>query len=117
MTQHPNQLAYSKRWRAKNKERWEVIRADAKHMSMYGISLRERELIFEDQGWACAICGITKPTTTRKWHIDHDHKSNRVRGILCHSCNLMLGHAKDDVSLLRKAITYLEKGNASSRKG
>lgn len=57
----------------------------------------------------CAICG------TSDWmgrhggrpHVDHDHETGKVRGMLCHNCNLMIGYAKEDIQTLRRAITYL----------
>ena len=42
-------------------------------------------------------------------HIDHCHKTGMVRGILCQQCNLLLGLANDDPSILRACIRYLEK--------
>ena len=41
--------------------------------------------------------------------IDHDHKTGKIRGILCRTCNLALGHAKDSVVVLSGLITYLEE--------
>ncbi|MHB9861971.1 endonuclease VII domain-containing protein [Streptomyces sp. YIM S03343] len=71
--------------------------------------------LLESQGGGCAICG-TEPTPTVGMHVDHDHGccpsrkqscGKCVRGLLCSSCNLMLGYAKDDPDVLRRAIRYL----------
>ena len=51
----------------------------------------------------CEGCG----TTDRRLCIDHDHKTNKVRGLLCHNCNTALGLLNDDTSLLSNLITYL----------
>jgi hypothetical protein len=67
----------------------------------------------------CEICG--KPLETRlkrqKWllpalrerNVDHDHETGKFRGIVCLSCNVLLGHAHDDPGLLRKAAAYLKR--------
>ncbi|MFE9026204.1 endonuclease domain-containing protein [Streptomyces iakyrus] len=58
----------------------------------------------------CDICGAPPPPAEEKPHpIDHDHVSGRVRGVLCHSCNLALGHFKDDVERIRRAALYLSR--------
>jgi hypothetical protein len=44
------------------------------------------------QAGACAICRTTKPDGVGGFVVDHDHKTGAIRGLLCHSCNLMLGH-------------------------
>ena len=41
-------------------------------------------------------------------HIDHNHKTNKIRGILCGNCNMGLGHFKDNLDVLKNAIKYLE---------
>lgn len=41
--------------------------------------------------------------------VDHDHETGKVRGLLCNSCNVMLGHSKDDVAILQKGIEYLNR--------
>lgn len=57
----------------------------------------------------CAICGRTD--VPGRWennlHIDHDHATGKIRGVLCHGCNVAIGHFRDDPELLRKAIAYL----------
>lgn len=55
------------------------------------------------QGGFCAICQKNEPV-----HVDHDHVTGVVRGILCFNCNRGLGKLGDDVNLLRRALTYLE---------
>lgn len=57
----------------------------------------------------CGICGTDDPQGRHgNFHIDHDHATGEVRGVLCHNCNLALGHFQDDADILRAAIAYLE---------
>lgn len=62
---------------------------------------------------ACAICGREDPRVGVGvgLHIDHDHATGRVRGILCVECNKTLGQMNDDPERLRRAATYLEAGS------
>jgi hypothetical protein len=53
----------------------------------------------------CMICGIF--VNGKNFHIDHDHKTGKVRGKLCHKCNLGLGMFKDNIDILKQAIRYL----------
>lgn len=59
------------------------------------------------QGFACAGCKQSL-RFDKKTHIDHDHSTREVRGILCHWCNLVLGNAKDKPETLRRLASYLE---------
>lgn len=63
--------------------------------------------MLEAQGNRCAACGSREPGR-RGWHVDHDHKTNRVRGILCGHCNSALGFARDDTITLQRLIDYLK---------
>ena len=77
----------------------------------YGITLEQfnQMLIYQDN--KCAIC--FKVFSHRKdRHIDHDHKTGRVRAILCRSCNNGLGMFKDDMMVIKSATAYLEKWRA-----
>lgn len=60
------------------------------------------------QGGGCAICG--KPPTGRRLHIDHDHKTGKVRGLLCWQDNAIIGRARDDWRRLSGAGVYLCEG-------
>jgi len=74
----------------------------------YGINLDQVEHMIAVQEHCCPICG-EEFTDDRRWHVDHDHAANRVRGVLCHNCNTGIGMLRDDPSLLRSAIEYLER--------
>lgn len=84
----------------------------------YNVSLEEYNKMFEAQSGCCAICKTHQSEFTRALHIDHCHKSNKIRGLLCVNCNTGLGHFKENVGLLQQAIethsTYL---NTDSKKG
>lgn len=90
------------RWRAANKHKTR----DSRLRQQYGLSQDDWNVMFAAQGHCCKIC---KGTTTNStgWHTDHDHLTNLIRGILCSSCNWMLGAAKDSVATLAAAIEYL----------
>lgn len=59
-----------------------------------------------DQGYGCAICGNLNGT--RDFAIDHDHDTEKIRGLLCTRCNLGIGYLRTS-ELLRRAANYLEK--------
>ena len=68
------------------------------------------EALLELQGGGCAICGA--PPKTRRLHIDHDHKTMTLRGLLCHRCNRRLD-ATVDVTWLEAAFWYLSNPPAA----
>lgn len=68
----------------------------------YGIGQQEFEQLLAAQGGVCGICGAERPE-----HVDHDHVTGYVRGVLCFNCNGGLGHFRDDRGRLDKAIAYL----------
>jgi hypothetical protein len=66
------------------------------------------EQVEEMAARGCAICGTTEwMGRGHRPHIDHDHKTGRIRGLLCHNCNVLLGHAHEDPAILQAAIDYL----------
>lgn len=70
----------------------------------YKLTEKEYQDLFNDCDGCCKIC--EKKLT--KIYIDHDHKTNKVRGLLCLHCNTALGFFKDNIALMKKAITYVE---------
>lgn len=75
----------------------------------YGVTTEDYERMLADQDGRCAICGATEPGGKGQFHVDHCHKGGQVRGLLCHHCNLGLGHFKDDTERIKAAIAYLER--------
>ena len=71
----------------------------------YGLTIDEYNAMLEKQEKSCAICGGVDPK--KRLAVDHNHKTNEIRGLLCSHCNMGLGHFKDDLTLLAKAIQYL----------
>lgn len=61
------------------------------------------------QGGVCAICGGPPDGRWKRFHVDHCHKTGRVRGLLCRKCNNGLGNFGDSVETMRKAIAYLRR--------
>jgi len=81
-------------------------------LKKYGLTTDAFTAMLDSQGGVCAICG--KPQDERSWHVDHDHATGAVRGILCAPCNLGLGHFADDLEVMRGAIAYLEANSSAS---
>ncbi|RII18757.1 Recombination endonuclease VII [Streptomyces sp. YIM 130001] len=72
----------------------------------YGLKPEELEALLAEQHGVCCIC-LSAPAE----HVDHDHETGRVRGMLCFSCNAALGQFKDRPDAIRRAAAYLE-GNS-----
>jgi hypothetical protein len=111
--------AKSAEWRARNADR--VRELDAKRVRTpeerwtarlrreYKISPAEYWALSEKQSGVCAICLEPEPGRRGLLHVAHDHETGNVRGLLCHRCNVALGHFRDRTDLLRSAIAYLGK--------
>lgn len=78
----------------------------AKKASFYGISRTEIERMLNG---CCEICGAGQFDINVKLHIDHDHRTGKVRGVLCNNCNFAIGHLHDDPLLAASALRYLLK--------
>ncbi len=69
----------------------------------HGIGADQFDDLVRQQGGVCAICGRPDPE-----HVDHDHETGEVRGILCFNCNGGLGQFRDSIEALRAAAAYLD---------
>ena len=110
------------RWASTNKEHLAKYKRTLRRRDMeayrmyernrrYKITKEQWDCLLEIQKHACAICGCPySPEYTKKidgWCVDHDHSTDEVRGILCRSCNFVLGFAKDNQATLLAAVSYL----------
>jgi hypothetical protein len=76
----------------------------ARHLRRnYGITEAERDEMLAEQKGLCSIC-LKRPAI----HVDHCHKTGRVRGVLCFNCNSAIGNLGDDPGAVRRAAAYLE---------
>jgi hypothetical protein len=98
-------------WQSNNKEK---ILSDGRVYNIkkrYGITQSDYDKMFIEQDGKCAICGSSeiKRTNSKHFCIDHCHSTNKVRGLLCHDCNVILGKLNDNIDMCNSIIKYLQK--------
>ena len=88
-------------------------RQQVANLQRYGLSEDDYEAMYELQEGLCGVCG--EPEIQRRedgseqlLSVDHDHRSGRIRGLLCSRCNTGVGLFRDNPALLRAAAEYLE---------
>jgi hypothetical protein len=92
---------YLREWRRKN----EAYVRDREYKKRFGITIEEYEALLERQDGRCAIC--RQPCRRGRLAVDHCHATGRVRGLLCRSCNIILGLADDSPAWMERAMKYL----------
>ena len=98
-----------KAWYEANKERIIKRVLTTRMKRLYGITPVDYAQMLVQQGYRCAICGMEDWANLHgKLYPDHDHSTGKIRGLLCHQCNIALGAAGDNVSRLKAMIEYLE---------
>jgi len=93
----------AKQWRKNNpdKEKNNYLR------TRYGITLEDFNTMHEKQKGCCAICGKSSDENKQGLSVDHNHKTGKVRGLLCSHCNFVIGYANDSIERLHQIINYL----------
>lgn len=99
--------ACSLKWRIENKDK--VKENQLKYC--YNITIKDYNRMFAEQEGKCAICGIHQRELRKALHVDHDHETKNIRGLLCKKCNSLLGYVNDNEDILNNAIEYLIKKN------
>jgi hypothetical protein len=104
----------AKKWREQNRDKINVRRNTTRLIAGL-LSPAAYDAMFAKQKGVCAICGNSQKLKTHPKHkrrrtlcVDHDHKTQRVRALLCTPCNAGLGQFKDDIELLKAALRYLQ---------
>jgi Recombination endonuclease VII len=81
------------------------------NLRKYGLTVEQHEAMMLAQGNVCAICGeAANPDGVRaasRLHVDHNHVTGKVRGLLCNHCNRGLGFFRDSRELIEAAVAYL----------
>lgn len=97
-----------KQWKLSNKEKQATYDRNWKLLNKYNISQDDFTKMLETQDGKCRICNTSPSGHHNKLHVDHCHKTGKVRGLLCYNCNTLLGASRDSVSILENSIKYLK---------
>lgn len=92
-----------------------TCKQDWKLKSKYGISKEESDILYRNQKGHCLICNNF--FYRNKLVVDHNHKTGKVRGLLCSPCNRGIGLLRDDANVLINAIKYLINENETPDQG
>jgi hypothetical protein len=118
--------AYHRAWYAKNSERirakarewWKANPVRARRYNIgksFKITASEYDALLSLQSGRCAICNMPETAidkrkgTVKRLAVDHCHKTDSLRGLLCQACNISIGRMNDDPCRLRKAADYVER--------
>lgn len=88
---------------------WKDRQRDNNLKRLYGISAKEYDALLEKQNGVCAICKQESDATGKnsKLHVDHDHSTEMVRGLVCYRCNIAMGFLSEDWDRIYKILDYL----------
>jgi len=78
---------------------------------IYGIGIDIYNKMFDLQNGRCLICNKHQTELSKPLGVDHNHTTDKIRGLLCSHCNLVIGNAFDDPIILKNAIFYLYNSN------
>ena len=102
--------ANHKVWREENRKHLQ----DYAREKRYGLDKINYDLLYGIQSGKCAICSSK---LTDSGHVDHNHETGEVRGILCSPCNMAIGLLKDDPAILLSAAEYLQDRGHYGKQG
>ena len=100
---------YKKQYGIDNKEKLAKQSRKLLLLKCYNITPEEYDKIYKQQEGKCDICGTHQSKFKTRLHVDHNHETGEVRGLLCYKCNMILGYSNDDIKILEYAIKYLIK--------
>lgn len=97
----------SAQYRLRDPIRFRKNRSDRRIKHLYGLSREDYEEMSSHQGHVCKICG--KDNGSMRLAVDPNHKTGKVRGLLCNTCNRALGFFEEDPKRIQRAIDYIQK--------
>jgi len=102
-----------KRRNAIYNKKWRMAHPCYNREYEHNVTQEQYDKLLDKQEKKCYICGREHnpiiPRGKGKLHIDHDHITGKIRGLLCHKCNVILGFAEDKESIFLKAIEYIRR--------
>jgi hypothetical protein len=107
---------YNKKYRITNLEKEKEKDRANNLKSNFGISIEDWNKMYEMQNKMCKLCNKQTSSYKKRLCVDHCHKTGKIRGLLCDTCNRALGLLNDDTSILKKAIAYLENTEVEDKK-
>ena len=100
---------YQKEYHERNKNKARQYGWEYQLRTQYSITKEDYETILSSQIGCCAIC---KGKCTRRFAVDHDHNTGKIRGLLCNKCNRGLGLFLDNPNYLEAAAKYIKQGGS-----
>jgi hypothetical protein len=97
-----------KKYRKDRPEKFNQISHRDNLRNKFGMTVEQYNEILDKQEGKCAICGSTPDNLGKRLAVDHDHVSGKKRGLLCTTCNVVLGLFKDNVARFVSAVEYLQ---------
>jgi len=102
-------------WYRNNHARHARLVRNRRLIVSYGITIERYEEMLAEQGAKCAACGSTSTGSKHDvFHVDHCHKTGKVRALLCAGCNVALGAVNDDASRMLALVKYLRRHGEAS---
>jgi Recombination endonuclease VII len=108
LANHAKVRQYKNAYRTANKEKLNAYFREAYLKRKYEMVSADKLRMHTEQGGRCKCCSRVFEDDMSKWCIDHNHTTNKVRGLICRYCNSGIGMLGDDAASLRKALCYLE---------
>jgi hypothetical protein len=108
-----NHPSYKKDENGKTIQKYLDTSTSCQMLKNYGITLKEYDEMFAKQNGLCFICGnpekvICKSGKLKRLAIDHNHRTGKIRKLLCDDCNVGLGKFRDNIIVMERAIQYLK---------
>lgn len=111
---------YMKLFRKNNIELCKIYLKRSTLKRTFGLSLDDYNDMLINQNYRCAICNKKETRKINgkicKLSVDHNHKTGKVRGLLCNDCNNGIGRLKENISILKTAIDYLRSYDGQKNK-
>lgn len=104
------QRGHQRKYHHADKARAYLIHRRHQLKRLYGLTFEAYDALRESHNFACAVCGREEWECPHgKLHVDHDHKTGMIRGLLCSQCNTILGLASENPTVLHGLIKYLDR--------